>query len=312
MTVTYQQFAEHLLKHSHFYYRPHETVYAYVTEEGSVRFFANWGYGETRDYASLKTLMESTTGRELPDAEDLAEQQKNARQETVHHVITDAQFLERFAPVKNHLNPNAPFDGCMFETFGNEFEHVRTQDPALVWTVIDCDGTMTIESGCHFVNRLGYLVASRPRTDQSTYAVSDDDAEPDTITVSRHRVRAILDYLHDSEADHYDPETYPDDVNNHVYSHVLAIEAELTALKTDSATAPTIQRLAITNDVLCELAHNLTVRECRIRDVTVDASEADDHDGESRYTDEAEGIFNTMYDIAWTVLEPYCAKRGAQ
>lgn len=308
MTVTYQQFAEHLLKYSHFYYKPHETVYAYVTEDGRVRYFANWGYGETRDYASLKSLMEATTGRELPDAEDLAEQQKDARPETVHHVITDAQFLERFSPVKNHLNPNAPFDGCMFETFGNEFEHVRTQDPALVWTVIDCDGTMTIESGCHFVNRLGYLVASQPRPDQSTYAVGDDDAEPDTVTVNRHRLTAILEYLQDSEADHYDPETYPDDVNNHVYAHVLAITAELDAA--ESAPQTSLRAALLSNDVLCELAHAVTVRECGIRGVILDAENPDDD--ETRYTDEAQEIFEAIHDIASTVLEPYCAKGGAR
>ncbi len=316
MTVTYEEFAAFLLKHSVFHYRPHETVHCYIADDGRVRYFANWGYGETRDYASLKTLLEKTTGNELPEVKDLAEQADGTPSETAHHVITDARFRERFAPLKNHLNPHAPFDGCMFETFGAELEYIRTQDPALVWTVIDCDGSMTIESGCHFVNRLGYLVASRPRPDTSTYAVEDDPAEPeaDSVSVSHAHLRFVLDYLHDSEADHHADtvENYPEDVNNHVYTHVLAIEAELAAPKTDSPKAPTPQLPAITNDVLCELAHNLTVRECRIRDVTVDASEADDQDGESRYTDEAEGLFNTMYDIAWTVLEPYCAKRGAQ
>jgi hypothetical protein len=151
----------------------------------------------------------------------------------IHHVISDEQFGERFAPVKNHLNPHAPFDGCMFETFGEEWEFIRTQDPALIWTVIDCDGTMTIESGCHFVNRLGYLVASKRRTDKDTYSVSDDEApESDsaTVTVSRRHLRVILDYLHDSEADHYadTAEAYPEDVNTHVYAHVLAIEAQMT------------------------------------------------------------------------------------
>lgn len=50
-----------------------------------------------------------------------------------------------------------------------------------------------------------------------------------TVTVSRYHLRAILHYLHETEADHYDPETYPDDADTHVYAHVLAIEEELTA-----------------------------------------------------------------------------------
>lgn len=151
---------------------------------------------------------------------------------TKHHQLTDDEFWTRFRPIKNHLAPDAPFDGCMFETFGAEFEHVRAQDPALIWTVIDCDGTLTVESGCHFVNRLGYLVASNPRLGKDTYSVEDHDAEPEdkTVAVSFAHLRAILDYLHDSEADHYDPETYPDDVNDHVYAHVMAIEEQLDAL----------------------------------------------------------------------------------
>ena len=51
----------------------------------------------------------------------------------------------------------------------------------------------------------------------------------DSVVVDAAHLRAILDYLHDSEADHYDPETYPDDAKNHVYAHVLAIEEELKA-----------------------------------------------------------------------------------
>jgi len=48
-----------------------------------------------------------------------------------------------------------------------------------------------------------------------------------TVAVDAAHLRVIVDYLHDSEADHYDPETYPEHVNTHVYAHVLAIEAQL-------------------------------------------------------------------------------------
>lgn len=312
MTVTYQQFAEHLLKHSNFYYRPHETVYCYIREDGAVRYFANWGYGETRDYTSLKSLMENTTGRDLPDADDLAAEAVNS-------------------PTNRKRRPRAIKEGT-FPTCASIGIERDDNDFAILGTLNNTDNLMEPDDFKTIVRALARNIAAATaepvrafeRQDAPDYvsmdgterliveSVAATPADSDTISVNRIHLRSILDYLHDSEADHYDPETYPDDVNDHVYSHVLAIEADLTAIKTDRAKAPTTQRLAITNDVLCELAHNLTVRECRIRDVTVDASEADDHDGESRYTDEAEGIFNTMYDIAWTVLEPYCAKRGAQ
>ena len=128
MTVTIQQFAKHLLAHSVYAYRNNETVHCYVGEDGCVRYFANWGYGDTPVFASLKTLMRQTTGRDLPTAEDLA--------------------------------------------------------------------------------------AARCQSER--------------VSVKRINLRAILDYLHDSEADHFadTAENHPEDVNTHVYRHVLAIEAQ--------------------------------------------------------------------------------------
>lgn len=47
------------------------------------------------------------------------------------------------------------------------------------------------------------------------------------LTVNAQHLRAILQYLHEGEADHYDPENDPEHAVNHIYRHVLAIEAEL-------------------------------------------------------------------------------------
>jgi hypothetical protein len=61
----------------------------------------------------------------------------------------------------------------------------------------------------------------------------------------------------------------------------------------------------VPNDVCCELAHALTVRECAIRGITVDAQATSDDD-ENRYTEEAQDIFMALYDLVCGVLEPYC------
>jgi hypothetical protein len=78
-------------------------------------------------------------------------------------------FIERFRPTVNHIDPNAGFDfgygGCLFETYGEEFEFVRQQSAACVWTLIEADGVLYAESGLHFVNRLGYFVAETPVED---------------------------------------------------------------------------------------------------------------------------------------------------
>lgn len=236
MTITYEQFAEFLLKHSVYYYRPDRSVHAYIAEDGRVRYFANWGYGETRDYASLKSLYEATAdgADDLPDAEDLAE------------VVAD--------PLK-----------------------------AFRW-------------------------AHEAETRHETEAESDSA----NVTVSRRHLRVVLDYLHDSEADHYEETVAdaPEHVNTHVYAHVLAIEAQMTDAEADTGGAPATSNRSVSNDVLCELAHNVTVRECRIRGLALDPDDATDD--ETHYTDEAQEVFDAVFNIASTVLEPYCEKGGAQ
>jgi hypothetical protein len=99
---------------------------------------------------------------------------------TTYINLTEDEFLARFKPVPNHIDPNRGFDGCLFETFGDEFAYVQAQDPNLVWTVLDGDGQLSIASGFHFVNRLGYLVASVPVPPDHTCSVACEDlAEPD-------------------------------------------------------------------------------------------------------------------------------------
>ena len=93
--------------------------------------------------------------------------------------LTYTAFVDRFQPVTNHLNANAPFDGWMFETFGEELTFVAAQPANRLWTVTDCDGQMSIESGCHFVNRIGYIVTTEPVEDDRIYAIACEDATAD-------------------------------------------------------------------------------------------------------------------------------------
>lgn len=66
-----------------------------------------------------------------------------------------------FKPIKNHIDTNASGNGCMFETYGKEYEyvtHVRDIAPDTIWTIVDCDGNLRITNGYHFVNRMGYFI----------------------------------------------------------------------------------------------------------------------------------------------------------
>ncbi len=59
----------------------------------------------------------------------------------------------------------------------------------------------------------------------------------------------------------------------------------------------------LTTDVLCELAHALTVRECAVRQIPLDAY--DGTEDETNYTEEARPVFDAIYDIVSDVLDPY-------
>jgi hypothetical protein len=54
------------------------------------------------------------------------------------------------------------------------------------------------------------------------------------------------------------------------------------------------------NDILCELAHELTIRECSQRQIPVDTV----CDDETIYSPDAQPIFDSLYDIVSRVLEP--------
>lgn len=74
------------------------------------------------------------------------------------------EWRDAHRPVLNNIRKDAPFDGLMFETFGPELDAVRAANPACVWTLVssDDDDGLYLLSGCHFVNRMGYLVTERP------------------------------------------------------------------------------------------------------------------------------------------------------
>ena len=82
--------------------------------------------------------------------------------------MTEDEFDATYVLRQNHLNPNASWaigegTGCLFETYGEELQFVRLQDPQTIWTVLDGeDGNLCVVSGYHFVNRVGYLISTEP------------------------------------------------------------------------------------------------------------------------------------------------------
>ncbi len=84
--------------------------------------------------------------------------------------LSDDAFGALFKPILNPINDNASFDfgngqGVMFETYGNEFELVKAfhkREPRTIWTLCSGDDGDFIQSGFHFVNRLGYFITENP------------------------------------------------------------------------------------------------------------------------------------------------------
>lgn len=79
--------------------------------------------------------------------------------------MTYEQFVERYKPVQNHLVEGSPFNETMFETFGEEFAHLRDLiaqgQSKRIWTYV-CEGNSEmIMAGLKFVNRVGYFVTEK-------------------------------------------------------------------------------------------------------------------------------------------------------
>jgi len=95
-------------------------------------------------------------------------------------------WLEKFKPEHNkillatHPYPErpddcAPYNGRMYETFGEELEVVmaaRKINPYKIWTLLDCG---TISQGTHIVNRMGYFICEIPWSEN----------DPDTVPEER-------------------------------------------------------------------------------------------------------------------------------
>ena len=85
---------------------------------------------------------------------------------TTTFIEIDEDAFDALYPLRtNHLNPTASWaygdgPGCLFETYGEELEFIRQQDPLTVWTFVD--GDQYLVSGFHYVNRIGYLISTVP------------------------------------------------------------------------------------------------------------------------------------------------------
>jgi hypothetical protein len=70
-------------------------------------------------------------------------------------------WAEKFKPKDNHFNGQ----GKMYETYGEEYEYVKSIHPNFVWTYVDGDMSSLIIAGHHWVNRIGYYITENQWSD---------------------------------------------------------------------------------------------------------------------------------------------------
>ena len=77
---------------------------------------------------------------------------------------TEEQFYEKYKTIPNNIRPN---ENNEWETYGDELEYIKKligeEKAGYIWTIIDNnDGWMGIVAGVHVVNRMCYLVTTKP------------------------------------------------------------------------------------------------------------------------------------------------------
>jgi hypothetical protein len=100
--------------------------------------------------------------------------------------ITEEEFYTKYKRRKNFIDKNVGFDGCMFETFGEELDYVfKMSKKNCVVTILEgdeifereetyidsngiiikeivSDSALYYASGFHYINRLGYFILDKP------------------------------------------------------------------------------------------------------------------------------------------------------
>ena len=73
-------------------------------------------------------------------------------------------WVDQYQPIQNPIDKEAGYEGCMFETYGEENEFVLNNlNKNTVWTLITGDDEDSwVIPGYHIVNRMGYFITTKP------------------------------------------------------------------------------------------------------------------------------------------------------
>ena len=74
-------------------------------------------------------------------------------------------WADKYKPKSNHLSK---YEETMYETYGEEYEYIKSLDPRYVWTSVSGDMCDLLVAGVAYVNRLAYYVTEVPWEDEDT------------------------------------------------------------------------------------------------------------------------------------------------
>jgi hypothetical protein len=81
----------------------------------------------------------------------------------VERVYTFDEWVEKYKPLKNHIEESNTYEGYAFETYGEELEFIREQEPEKIWTLIENGTDMSfVAFGMRWVDREFYFTSSVP------------------------------------------------------------------------------------------------------------------------------------------------------
>jgi len=89
--------------------------------------------------------------------------------------MTFKQWVSKYQPLKNPIASHSPFDGYMFETFGEELKFVNDMltNKKQLWTLVQGDDdTELLIAGIHIVNRLGFFITNKKSLDNEIIALT--------------------------------------------------------------------------------------------------------------------------------------------
>jgi hypothetical protein len=84
-------------------------------------------------------------------------------------ILTIDEWMDKYNPIKNHIDEGTSFGGTSFETYDEELEFVQSQNPYNIWTLVCAEDEYYVVPGFRWVNRENYFVTEKPFTEENLH-----------------------------------------------------------------------------------------------------------------------------------------------